>query len=97
MAVLGQAAVEADRARADDYYLAEGTGVAENVVIREQPSNCELTDDPEQPCLVHQVISIREAKDRAMDLVLWAASVQDTARLSASARGNLHTILRGLT
>lgn len=48
----------------------EGIGVAESVTIRELPTNCQLSDDPEQPCTVNAVISIREAKDRAMD-VAW--------------------------
>jgi outer membrane protein assembly factor BamA len=46
----------------------EGTGVAEAVEIRSQPIGCELTDDPDQECVVHHVVSMVEAKDRAMDL-----------------------------
>lgn len=46
----------------------EKTGVVESVQIREQPSNCELTDDPDQPCVVHEIVSITESKDRFMDL-----------------------------
>jgi outer membrane protein assembly factor BamA len=48
----------------------EGTGVAEAVEIRSQPNGCELTDDPDQECVVHHVVSMVEAKDRAMD-VAW--------------------------
>jgi outer membrane protein assembly factor BamA len=45
----------------------EGTGVAETVTITEQQVGCDLTDDAER-CVVHEVVSITEAKDRAMDL-----------------------------
>lgn len=48
----------------------EGTGVAESIEILDQPTGCELTDDPDQECVVHHVVSIVEAKDRAMD-VSW--------------------------
>jgi len=46
----------------------EGTGTMETVQVLEQPTNCEFHDDPEQDCVVHEVISVQEAKDRAMDL-----------------------------
>lgn len=45
----------------------EGTGVAETVSISEQQVGCDLNDEAER-CVVHEVISITEAKDRAMDL-----------------------------
>ena len=46
----------------------DGMGVTENVVIRPQPRNCSLDSDPNRPCVVHQVVSITESKDRAMDI-----------------------------
>ena len=52
----------------------EGTGVVETVNIREQPTDCELTDDPERPCVVHEVVSITEGKDRLMDLSYGAGA-----------------------
>jgi outer membrane protein assembly factor BamA len=46
----------------------DGTGVVESVQIQERPMNCELSDDPDEPCVVHEVVSITESKDRFMDL-----------------------------
>lgn len=46
----------------------EGTGTVESVQIHEQPTDCDLTDDPDQKCVVHQVIGVTESKDRAMDV-----------------------------
>lgn len=46
----------------------EETGVVETVVVEAHPSTCELTDDPETPCVIHEVVSITESKDRTMDL-----------------------------
>jgi outer membrane protein assembly factor BamA len=46
----------------------DGMGVTENVAIRPQPRNCTLDSDPNRDCVVHQVVSITESKDRAMDI-----------------------------
>ncbi len=46
----------------------DGMGVAENVTIRQQENNCTLEGDPSRPCVVHQLVSITESKDRGMDL-----------------------------
>ncbi|MEM6294297.1 MAG: BamA/TamA family outer membrane protein [Myxococcota bacterium] len=46
----------------------EGTGTASSILIREQPTDCKFTDDPERPCVVHQVVSLQESKDRLMDI-----------------------------
>jgi len=45
----------------------EGMGVTEAVLIREQPVGCTLDADDDQ-CVVHQVVSITESKDRALDV-----------------------------
>ncbi|HWB79010.1 MAG TPA: BamA/TamA family outer membrane protein [Nannocystaceae bacterium] len=46
----------------------DGMGVAESVQIRQQDQNCRLDSDPARPCVVHQLVTISEAKDRGMDL-----------------------------
>ena len=46
----------------------DGMGVTENVAIRQQEQNCTLDSDPSRPCVVHQLISVTESKDRGMDL-----------------------------
>jgi len=48
----------------------EGTGTVSSVQIREQPTDCKFTDDPERPCVVHHVVTVQESKDRLMD-VSW--------------------------
>ncbi len=60
--VWGKRVVDRTRAGID------GMGVTENVVIRGQQSNCTLDSDPSRPCVVHQVVSITESKDRGMDI-----------------------------
>jgi outer membrane protein assembly factor BamA len=60
--VWGKGVVDRTRANID------GMGVTENVVIREQSRNCTLDSDPSKPCVVHQVVSITESKDRGMDI-----------------------------
>ena len=45
----------------------EATGVTESVTISEREQNCEI-GDTEGPCVVHEVVRVTEAKDRAMDL-----------------------------
>jgi outer membrane protein assembly factor BamA len=45
----------------------EGVGVTESVAIAEHAEGCELSDDDDR-CVVHEVITITESKDRAMDL-----------------------------
>lgn len=46
----------------------DGMGVTESVQIRPQQRNCRLDSDPSRPCVVHEVVSITESKDRGMDL-----------------------------
>lgn len=46
----------------------DGMGVTENVAIRQQERNCTLDSDPSRPCVVHQIVSITESKDRGMDI-----------------------------
>ncbi|MGH1340733.1 MAG: BamA/TamA family outer membrane protein [Nannocystales bacterium] len=46
----------------------EGTGTVSTAQIREQPTDCKFTDDPERPCVVHHVVTVQEAKDRLMDI-----------------------------
>ena len=46
----------------------EGTGTVTSVNIREQPTDCKFTDDPERPCVVHHVVTVQESKDRLMDI-----------------------------
>ncbi|MEM7157544.1 MAG: BamA/TamA family outer membrane protein [Myxococcota bacterium] len=45
----------------------EGIGVTEAVQFREQEVGCHL-DDEEDQCVVHQVVTITESKDRALDV-----------------------------
>ncbi|MBC8071884.1 MAG: BamA/TamA family outer membrane protein [Deltaproteobacteria bacterium] len=46
----------------------DGMGVTEGVQIRQQERNCKLDSDPSRPCVVHQLVTITESKDRGMDL-----------------------------
>lgn len=46
----------------------EGTGTVSAAQIREQPTDCKFTDNPERPCVVHHVVTVQEAKDRLMDI-----------------------------
>ena len=46
----------------------EGTGTVSSVQVRDQPTDCKFTDDPERPCVVHHVVTVQESKDRLMDL-----------------------------
>jgi outer membrane protein assembly factor BamA len=58
-----------DRAKIDDTRRhIEGTGVVETVQVRERTTDCDLGDDPERPCQVHEVVAMTESKDRLMDL-----------------------------
>jgi outer membrane protein assembly factor BamA len=45
----------------------EGIGVTEGVQVVEREVGCHL-DDEEDECVVHQVISVTESKDRALDI-----------------------------
>lgn len=44
----------------------DGTGLFDGTTLTPHPVGCDLND--EGKCVVHQVVTVREAKDRAMDL-----------------------------
>lgn len=69
----------------------EGTGTVSSVQIREQPTDCKFTDDPERPCVVHHVVTVQESKDRLMD-ISWgfgAATLDPTYAFISPAFPNL--------
>jgi outer membrane protein assembly factor BamA len=69
----------------------EGTGTVSSVQIREQPTDCLASDDPERPCVVHHVVTVQESKDRLMD-ISWgfgAATLDPTYVFLAPAFPNI--------
>ncbi|HEY8375202.1 MAG TPA: BamA/TamA family outer membrane protein, partial [Nannocystis sp.] len=57
------------RARADESKAnVDGLDVAESTELTAYPTGCDLDDDQDEGCVVHQVLEMRESKDVAMKL-----------------------------